>query len=120
MANRSTPNAGNVPGPGSRSIGPSNSSDSGSDLAGVQPHDGDEFDSNATAMDDSSDAQGTGERSTAGADPDVRIGSDIGLDRVVGPEDAGLGGGLDQAEEARLGITDEEIEELARTRAPKK
>lgn len=25
-----------------------------------------------------------------------------GVDRVIGPEEAGLGGGLDQAEEARL------------------
>jgi hypothetical protein len=28
----------------------------------------------------------------------------------VGPGEAGLGGGLDQAEEARLGKTDEDIE----------
>lgn len=37
---------------------------------------------------------------------------DVGFDRVVGPEEAGLGDGLDQAEEAQLGITDEELEEL--------
>lgn len=119
MVNRSSPDAGKEPRPGSRSIGPSNSSDSGSDLAGLEPLDGDELDGDAMGMDDSSDAQGTGERLTAGDEPDVRIGSDIGLDRVVGPEEAGLGGGLDQAEQARLGITDEEIEELRRTRAPR-
>ena len=34
--------------------------------------------------------------------------------------EAGLGGGLDQAEEAQLGITDEELERAAGTRpAPK-
>ena len=36
--------------------------------------------------------------------------SDIGVDRIVTAEEAGLGRGLDQAEEALLGITDEEIE----------
>ena len=42
------------------------------------------------------------------------VGADIGFDRVVGADEAGLGGGLDQAEEAQLGITDEELEEMAR------
>ena len=41
-------------------------------------------------------------------------------DRVVGPEEAGLGGGLDQAEEARLGKTDEQIErEKTRKKKPR-
>jgi hypothetical protein len=35
----------------------------------------------------------------------------LALDRVVSSREAGLGGGLDQAEEAQLGITDEELEE---------
>lgn len=43
-----------------------------------------------------------------------RDASDIRADRVVDAEEAGLGGGLDQAEEARIGITDEEITELLR------
>jgi|GEM_PF-2753064 hypothetical protein len=34
---------------------------------------------------------------------------DLGIDNIVGPLEAGLGGGLDEQEEARLGITDEEI-----------
>jgi hypothetical protein len=34
---------------------------------------------------------------------------DAGADRVVNSHEAGLGGGLDQAEEARLGQTDEQI-----------
>ena len=47
---------------------------------------------------------------------DVRLGGDIGFDRVVRSEEAGLGGGLDQAEEAQLGVTDEELAEMARER----
>jgi hypothetical protein len=35
---------------------------------------------------------------------------------VVDARDAGLGGGLDQAEEAQLGITDEELTERRRRR----
>jgi hypothetical protein len=86
----------------SRSIGPSDSSDAGSDLAGLD-------------RDDDSDRAGTGERLGAGEESDIRSAdSDIGFDRVVGSEEAGLGGGLDQAEEAIAGITDEEIAELAR------
>jgi hypothetical protein len=100
------------------SIGPSDSSDSGSDLAGENASDDDMLDLDGDAVADT-DAEGTGERLTAGQDPDVRIGSDIGLDRIVGAEDAGLGGGLDQAEEAQLGITDEELAELARTARPR-
>jgi hypothetical protein len=50
------------------------------------------------------------------SDSDVRFGADVGFDRVVPSEEAGLGGGLDQAEEARLGVTDEELAEMARRR----
>jgi hypothetical protein len=57
---------------------------------------------------------------TAAASPDVRMGGDIGFDRVVGPDEAGLGGGLDQAEEAQLGVTDEELAEMARRRSRSK
>lgn len=102
-----------------RSIGPSDSSDSGSDLAGIGREDDDTLDGDLTDSDATTDGEGTGERQTAGSDGPVRVGSDIGLDRIVGADDAGLGGGLDQAEEAQLGITDEEIAELARIRAPK-
>jgi len=35
---------------------------------------------------------------------------DLAADRIVTAEEAGLGGGLDQSEEAQLGVTDEEIE----------
>lgn len=49
--------------------------------------------------------------------PEVRMGGDIGFDRVVGADEAGLGSGLDQAEEAQLGVTDEEIEQRVRERS---
>jgi hypothetical protein len=61
-------------------------------------------------MDADSDRYGTGEHLTAGKDPNVRVNADVDTDRIVGPSEAGLGGGLDQAEEAQFGITDEEIE----------
>ena len=73
-------------------IGPSDSSDSSSDRP------------NSPSTD--SDAGGTGERLSVGKVPHA---ADEGADRVVNSEEAGLGGGLDQAEEARLGTTDEEI-----------
>jgi hypothetical protein len=87
-----------------RSLGPSDSSDSGSDMIGL---DGD----------DDSDRSGTGEDMTAaGRESDIRESGDIAPDRIVGPEEAGLGGGLDQAEEALLGVTDEELAERLRGR----
>jgi hypothetical protein len=81
------------------SQGPSDSSDSGAaDLMGIE------------GLDGSTDRQGTGnrqsvERDLPGEDLDLRP------NRVVGASEAGLGSGLDQAEEAQLGITDEEIEQ---------
>jgi hypothetical protein len=78
-------------------IGPSDSSDTFSDRPDVSTD---------------SDAGGTGERKTVERVPNAR---DVKTDRVVEDKEAGLGGGLDQAEEARLGITDEE---LARKRKP--
>ena len=42
-------------------------------------------------------------------------GADIAADRVVESDEAGLGGGLDQAEEAQLGITDEEVDDIVRS-----
>jgi hypothetical protein len=60
-------------------------------------------------MSDNSDRYGTGEHVTAGKDPRAPTSADIDSDRIVGAAEAGLGGGLDQAEEARLGITDEEL-----------
>jgi hypothetical protein len=87
-----------------RSLGPSDSSDTGADMVGV-----------SGPLDSTSDRQGTGERATVGTESEVHSGADITADRVVDSEEAGLGGGLDQAEEAQLGITDEEIDAIVRS-----
>jgi len=119
-----------------KSLGPSDSSDSGSDMAGPGLVDdealgldrGTNQDAEAgrhnvadagpsvgdLGMDDNSDRYGTGERMTAGKEPRARPNADHDTDRVVSADEAGLGGGLDQAEEAQLGITDEEADEAAR------
>jgi hypothetical protein len=52
------------------------------------------------------DVYGQGDEGEIGVD---RL-AEAGIDRIVGAQEAGLGGGLDQAEEARLGKTDEEVE----------
>jgi hypothetical protein len=91
-------------GHGIRSLGPSDSSDTGADMMGIG------------GLDNTSDRNGTGERASVETDPDVDAGIDLATDAVVGAEEAGLGGGLDQAEEAQLGITDEEIERALRNR----
>jgi hypothetical protein len=70
-----------------RALGPSDSSDTGADMVGQGP------------LDDTSDRNRTGERMGAGNER-VRADHDIGTDRVVGPEEAGLGSGLDEAEKA--------------------
>jgi len=107
------------------SLGPSDTSDSGSDMKGPglvgdnalpldrgtneDPEAGTVGKIEAGAavgdrdMDDTSDSHGTGEHLTAGKDPRIRPNQDRDADRVVGSDQAGLGGGLDQAEEARLG-----------------
>jgi hypothetical protein len=125
-----------VPGHDTKTLGPSDSSDSGSDMAGPGLIDDDALnldrgtneDSEAgrsdiadagasvgdVGMDGNSDRHGTGERLTAGKEPSSGADADRGFDRIVGPDEAGLGGGLDQAEEAQLGITDEELDEASR------
>ena len=59
-----------------KNLGPSDGSDSGSDIANTNAN---------------TDLQ-----------PSPGRGADISADRIVGPEEAGLGGGLDQAEEAEV------------------
>ena len=76
-------------GHGIRSLGPSDSSDTGADMAGIGP------------LDNTSDRNGTGERMTVGRER-VRADHDVGTDRVVGPEEAGLGSGLDEIDDAWL------------------
>jgi hypothetical protein len=76
-------------------VGPSDSSDTIADRPGAENTD--------------SDAGGTGERVTVGRVPSNERHDEAGVDRIVDSREAGLGGGLDQAEEARLGKTDEQI-----------
>lgn len=107
-----------------KSLGPSDTSDSGSDMAGPGQVDDDvlplergtnedpeggtvgKIEAGASVgdreMDENSDARGTGEHLTAGKEPRGRPNRDRGVDRIVNDDEAGLGRGLDQAEEARL------------------
>lgn len=48
------------------------------------------------------DSGGTGERVSIGRDPQSELHIEDGPDRVVDASEAGLGTGLDEAEEARL------------------
>jgi len=149
MASNSTLDPDNLPtssrkvpkGHDTRSLGPSDSSDSGSDMAGpglidvdainldrgtnqdIEAGRGDVADAGASVgdlgMDDNSDRNGTGEHLTAGKDPSVRIGSDVDTDRVVRRDEAGLGEGLEQAEAAQLNSVDEEPRRNATPRRSK-
>ena len=74
------------------SLGPSDSSDTGSDLAGLRP------DAEGISLDRGADEDTTGGHA-----------NDIDTDRIVSAEEAGLGGGLDQAEEAQFGVQDEDV-----------
>ncbi|WP_454689604.1 hypothetical protein [Achromobacter aloeverae] len=69
--------AGLPPGHGNRALGPGDSSDSGSDLGPDAP-------------DTDTDSMGTGERADVENDQGDSPARDIGMDRVVGDEDAGL------------------------------
>jgi hypothetical protein len=68
-------------------IGPSDSSDDYADRPGEPDTD--------------TDAAGTGESITVGRDPKSELHDETAPDRVVGEGEAGLGRGLDEAEEAR-------------------
>lgn len=87
-----------------RALGPSDSSDTGADMAGI------------AGLDNTSDRQGTGERASVENDEELEA-ADLLPDDIVDADEAGLGGGLDQAEEAQLGVTDEQIEAALRSRA---
>ena len=91
-------------GHGTESLGPSGSSDSGSDLQGPGLADdpGLHFDTGTTSdyersrgashdvgdanLDGDSDESGTGERATAGRDDDAGAARDIAPDRIIGSE----------------------------------
>jgi hypothetical protein len=91
-------------GHGIRSLGPSDSSDTGADMMGIG------------GLDSTTDRHGTGERASVEDDSELDFAADIAPHHIVDAEEAGLGTGLDQAEEAQLGITDEEIEAALRVR----
>lgn len=92
-------------GHGIRSLGPSDSSDTGADMVGLG------------GLDSTSDRHGTGERASLENDADADLAADVDVDGIVDADGAGLGRGLDQAEEAQLGVTDEEIERALQQRA---
>ena len=115
-----------VKGQDTKALGPSDSSDTGSDMAGPGLLDSDALgldrgttedveaghssdpDAGASVgdldLDDNTDKHGTGEHLTAGREPSVRVNQDRDVDRVVDDAEAGLG------------KTDEEIEKEARRR----
>jgi hypothetical protein len=87
-------------------------------MAGIPRHQGradpkigpsDSSDSFADRPDQSTDTDdgGTGERATVGRAKPPK--PEIATDRIARDKDVGLGGGLDQAEEGQLGVTDEEL-----------
>lgn len=86
-------------------VGPSDSSDSASDLIGAPDWRAEAAAAGDTppALDAGTDAAGTGERAGATESAQAPDGVDIAPDRVVEADEAGLGDGLDQAEEARAG-----------------
>jgi hypothetical protein len=65
-------------GHGTRALGPSDSSDSGSDLSGTSAG----RDVGDADLDSDSDRQGTGERAAAGREPASQDGADIDVDHV--------------------------------------
>lgn len=90
-------------GHGTRALGPSDTSDSGSDLQGPGVFEADDVigldtgtnedaahsagagrDVGDANLDSDTDAAGTGERATAGRDTDIEAGSDIAPDRIIG------------------------------------
>jgi hypothetical protein len=87
-------------GHGTDALGPSDTSDTGSDMqAGVHGIDepdigldkgtNEDPDTHTISVDGDTDAVGTGERATAGRDDDIEMGGDIGVDRIdyINPEE---------------------------------
>jgi hypothetical protein len=91
------------PGHDNGSLGPSDLSDTGSDSVGSTGLD-------PAILADDGDSTGTGVDPSPADRRSDDVDADIGFDRVVTADEAGLGGGLDQAEEARYGITDEALD----------
>ena len=81
-----------------RALGPSDSSDSGSDIAGAKRHEFDvdtELDNHAletgeAELGSDTDRAGTGERAAADGDSTLEADRDIEPDRIIGPADPQL------------------------------
>ena len=82
----------------SEALGPSDSSDSGSDRAGLARSDAAGSDSAGT---------GTGERRAADGDETPREAADITPDRVVTPREREIGDAIEEDEDTDLGWIDE-------------
>lgn len=80
----------------SEALGPSDSSDSGSDRAGLARSDA-----------AGSDSAGTGERRAADGDETPREAADITPDRVVTPREREIGDAIEEDEDTDLGLIDE-------------
>jgi len=121
-------------GHGTAALGPSDTSDSGSDLKGpglasdaglnldtgttsdLERSRGAGHDDGDANLDSDSDGSGTGERSTAGRDDDVGEARDIAPDRIIGSELPMPADALDRIETDDDSTSDEESEEhIART-----
>ena len=91
-------------------LGPSDTSDSGSDIQGAtrlktDAEEGELGGAMPVELDSDSDSMGTGERAEA-VPEDARDGADIGPDRIAGSQDA-----LDSAQ--NIGSDDDSVEALA-------
>jgi hypothetical protein len=81
-------------------VGPSDSSDSASDLIGADDWRSEDTPAGAgpRELGAETDAEGTGERAAAGSNEEVPAGSDIAPDRVITPELPSMPDGLDRIE----------------------
>jgi hypothetical protein len=81
-------------------IGPSDSSDRASDLIGADDWRSEDTPPGAgpRQLDAETDAEGTGERATAGSDEEVAPGADIAPDRIIMLELPSVPDGLDRTE----------------------
>ena len=78
--------------------------------------DAEELDPGELDTDETDEAGPAAERIASGEALDDDAREELGIDNIVGREEAGIGDGLDEQEEARAGITDEEIEKALRRR----
>lgn len=89
-------------------LGPSDSSDSASDLIGADDWREDEPPGDPPhELDSNTDAMGTGERAAAGNEVAPRTGADIAPDRIIGPELPTVPDGLDRLD-LDVGVDDKD------------